>query len=111
MRYALIPASFLALAACDMTIPDFRGGGTGEVAPAAAPAAPAAPVSAKERFVAAAEANGCVLNSGNVATVMTEAQLSAGDLENIMLTLVSEGRAVAAGDAAFTITTPACASA
>lgn len=111
MRIALIPVSILALAACDMAIPDFRGGGTGAAAPAAAPVVPATPISAKDRFVAAAEANGCVLNAGNVATVMTEAQLSAGDLENIMLTLVSEGRAKPAGDSAFTITTPACATA
>lgn len=107
MRYALIAVSILALSACDLTIPDFRGGGNTEVA--AAPVVPASPVSAKERFVAAAEANGCVLNAGNVATVMTEAQLSAGDLENIMLSLVSEGRATPAGDSAFTITTANCA--
>ena len=110
MRFALIPVSLLALSACSLEIPDFRMGADAE--PAAAPAAPAPnPLSAKERFVAAAEANGCVLNAGNVATVMSEAQLSAGDLENIMLTLVSEGRATPAGDSAFIITTPACAAA
>jgi len=110
MRIALIPASLLALSACSMEIPDFRGGADADAEPAAMDT-PADPISAKERFVAAAEANGCSLNADNVATVMSEAQLSAGDLENIMLALVAEGRATPAGDAAFTITTPACAAA
>lgn len=107
MRYALIPVSLLALSACTMEIPDFRMGGT-EPEPASATEAPVTAISAKERFVAAAEANGCVLNADNVAKVMSEAQLSAGDLENIMLTLVSEGRAAPASDSAFTITTANC---
>ncbi len=109
MRFALIPVSFLALSACALEIPDFRGGGL--TAPAEEPvaAAPASPVSAKERFVAAAEANGCVLNADNVATVMNEAQLSTGDLQNILLSLSSEGRAVPAENDSFRLTTPACA--
>ena len=111
MRFAVIPLSLVALSACSLEIPDFRAGGAGADAAPAAMETPSEPISAKERFVAAAEANGCSLNADNVATVMTEAQLSAGDLENIMLALVAEGRATPAGDSAFTITTPACTSA
>jgi len=107
MRYALIPVSLLALTACSLEMPDFREGGMGADT-AAAPEAPAAPISAKERFVAATEANGCVFNADNVATIMSAAELSAGDLENILTELVDEGRATPSGDAAFAITTPAC---
>ena len=108
MRYALVPLSFLALTACSLEIPDFRAGGMA-AAPEATQQAPAAsPISAKERFVAATEANGCVFNAANVGTIMAAAELSAGDLETILTELVSEGRARPSGDAAFTITTPAC---
>ena len=109
MRFAVIPVSILALSACSIEIPDFRGGGADSAPESAAADTPVSPVSAKERFVAAAEANGCVLNADNVATVMEEAQLTAGDLENIMLALVDDGRATPASDSSFTITTPACA--
>jgi hypothetical protein len=110
MRYALIPVTFLALTACSIEMPDFRAGGMGATEPAAAPLAEptTSPVSAKERFVAATEANGCVFNAANVGTIMSAAELSAGDLETILTDLVAEGRARPSGDAAFTITTPAC---
>ena len=109
MRRYFIPMTLIALAACDMPVPDMRPSAPVAAAPAAVEApAPANPVSAKERFVAAAEANGCELNSNNVTTVMTEARLTAGDLQNIVLALVAEGRAVAADDSTFRITTPAC---
>lgn len=112
MRYALIPVSFLALSACAVTMPDFRPvGGVAAPEPAIAPQAPVMPTSAKERFVAAAEANGCGLNAGNVTTVMAEAQLTSGDLETILTDLVAEGRATPVGDSAFRLTTPACATA
>ena len=108
MRITLIPVSFLALSACALEIPDFRGDGSATPPEATVPDTPAQPVSAKERFVAAAEANGCVLNATNVGAVMSEAQLSAGDLENILLALVSEGRAAPAEGDSFRITTANC---
>lgn len=111
MRNTLIPLACLALSGCAVAIPDFRPMGTASPAPVVAPVAPvapAAPMSAKERFVSAAEANGCVLNSGNISTVMTEAELTSGDLQTILPSLVDEGRASPAGGSAFAITTPAC---
>jgi hypothetical protein len=108
MRYVLIPVSLLALTACSFDVPDFRAGVMGAAEPAAAPEPTTSPVSAKERFVAATEANGCVFNADNVGTIMAAAELSAGDLENILTDLVNEGRATPSGDAAFRITTPAC---
>ncbi|WP_333715125.1 hypothetical protein [Yoonia sp.] len=110
MRFALIPVSLLALSACAVQMPDFRAGGMGPTEPAAAPVPQptTSPISAKERFVAATEANGCVFNAANVGTIMSAAELSAGDLETILTDLVAEGRARPSGDAAFTITTPAC---
>ena len=108
-QLSLLP--FIALAAC--TIPDFRTGS--DDAPMATDAAPvvapvANPQSAKERFVSAAEANGCVVNSSTSAAILSGATLSVEDLGQVMQQLVSEGRGeVAADGQSFRVTTGACA--
>ena len=107
MRHLILPIALVAVAGCDMAVPDLRPSADSAPVTAAAPV-PAQPVSAKERFVSAAEANGCVLNADNVSAVMAEAQLSAGDLENILPSLVDEGRATLGENDSFRLTTANC---
>ncbi len=68
------------------------------------------PQSAKERFVQAAEANGCVVNAQTAPVILADATLSQEDLARIMTELKAEGRGgVAADGQSFTVTTGACA--
>ncbi|SFS06682.1 hypothetical protein [Yoonia litorea] len=109
MRYALIPLSFVALSACSLEIPDFRNGM--EAAPAAVevPEVPVAPQSAKERFVSAAVANGCVVDETNSATILAGATLTVEDLARIMTELKNEGRGeIAADGQSFRVISDGC---
>ena len=92
----------LALSACVSTVS----------VPATAPeaVAPVTPNSAKARFVAAAEANGCVVNEATSPAILAGATLSVEDLARIMTELRAEGRGeIAADGRSFLVTTGACA--
>ena len=111
MRRFTIPMTLIALAACDMPVPDMRPSAPVAAAPAAieAPAPVATPMSAKERFVSAAVANGCVVNESNSATILAGATLSVEDLARIMSELKAEGRGeIAADGRSFRITSDGC---
>ena len=86
-------ASLLGLAACADPVVVRAPVPTIEPDPVPAPN----PRSAKERFVAAVEANGCVMTAQNVRTIMDEATVGTGDLENIIVSLQAEGRAAPDG--------------
>lgn len=96
--------SFVALSACVVPIP-LPGPVIDTPIPDPVPAPN--PMSAKERFVAAVEANGCAMTSQNVVTIMDLATVGQGDLETIIVSLQAEGRAVADGDA-IRVITPTC---
>ena len=100
--------SFVAASACAMPIPDFRP------APRPAPAPVAAPIvipqSATERFIGAAQAAGCEVNSLNSEQIMADAILSREDLGRIMTELRAGGRGqIVPGGNAFRVTTGICA--
>lgn len=98
--------SFVAVAACAVPIPVQ----TPVPAPVIAPQPAPIPGSAKERFVQAAEANGCEVNKQNSAAILTDATLSVDDLARIMTELKTEGRGeIAADGQSFRITTGVCA--
>ena len=105
----LILLSVLAVAGCDLAIPDFRSGPQAAPAPVVAPPL-VNPQSAKERFVTAAGANGCVVNSSTSAAILAQATLSPDDLGQVMQQLVAEGRGEIASDGqSFRVTSGACA--
>ena len=96
-RLVFVP--FLALAACDGGIPDFRNFG----------GAPAVEVPAKERLASAIEANGCVVNAGNIGTILTEAAVPSAESEALLTALATEGRLADGGDETLRLTAAACA--
>ncbi|WP_341366721.1 hypothetical protein [Yoonia sp. BS5-3] len=95
MKHYLALACVAALSACAVPIP--VSAPVAEPAPIEEPAPVVNPQSAKERFVAAVEANGCLMTAGNVTTIMSQATVGVGDLETIIVALQSEGRATADG--------------
>jgi hypothetical protein len=102
----LTALSFVALSACAMPI----AVPAPSVAPAPAPAPMVNPQSAKERFVAAAEANGCVVNQQTAGAILAVATLSQEDLARVMTELKAEGRGEIAPDGqSFIVTTGGCA--
>ena len=78
-----------------------------EAMPQAAATAPA-PLPAKERFVAAVEAQGCVLTNANVGAVLLRAGLVQAEVEPIVAQLNVEGRAQVDGPGAIRVISPAC---
>jgi len=113
MRPAFPILALTALAACE--IPDFRGGAV-DVPPAAPVAAPLdeapvdVPQTAKERFLSAAETNGCVVNAETAPAILGGATLSQEDLARILTELRTEGRGEISPDGqGFRVTTGACA--
>jgi len=79
------------------------------IAPAPTPAPVANPQSAKERFVRAAELNGCVVDETTSAAILSGATLSVEELGRIMSDLREEGRGeISADGKAFRVTTGAC---
>lgn len=102
MKHHLALIAFAAVSGCAMPVPVATT--TPEVAPISDPVPEVNPQSAKERFVAAVEANGCLMTSENVVTIMDQAVVGQGDLETIIVSLQSEGRAVPDGDAIRVIT-------
>lgn len=79
-------------------------------APAPQIAAPVNPGSAQARFIAAAAANGCVVDATTSAAVLAAATLSAQDMGRIMSDMRAAGQGEIAPDGrAFVVTTGACA--
>ena len=67
------------------------------------------PQSAKQRFINAAAANGCIVNETNSATILASATLSVEDLARVMSELRAEGGGeIAADGRSFRVTTGAC---
>jgi hypothetical protein len=84
---------------------------TGSAAPATMAPAPA-PVAAfaapKDRLVSAIEDQGCLLTSANVASVLTQANLTQEDLLRLAPELASEGRAEVSGSGSIRVLTNRC---
>lgn len=82
------------------------------VAPAPAPAPAPVPqptiLTAKERLLAAIEAQGCVLNAGNVSNVLAAAVITREDLLQLTPQLQSEGRVEVAGSGGIRSTSANC---
>ncbi|MGJ8622265.1 MAG: hypothetical protein ACSHW1_05760 [Yoonia sp.] len=98
----------VTLSACAYEIPDFRTGMSAAPTPVAAPVV--RPMSATDRFVAAAAANGCVVDSTTSGPILTQATLSREDMARIMTELRASGQGVIAADgASFRVMTGACA--
>ncbi len=98
-------AAFVGLSACVVPVP----------APAPVPGADSVvqldpapnPMSAKERFVAAVEANGCVMTASNVPAILDQATVGTSELESIVVALTLEGR-VAPDGANIRVITDTC---
>ena len=88
---------------------------TGAAALAACSAvAPPQPVgvaaaSPEDRLVAAIEAEGCTLTSGNVGGVLLRANLVQADLPGLTTSLASQGRIAATDGSTIRVLSPACA--
>lgn len=97
--------ALIAMSACT-TVTDLRerfGGGD------PMPAADVGPVlSAKERFVAAAETQNCVVNPETVNTIMADATVSIDEMGSIVTELEAEGRAVPEGDLSLRVISDNC---
>ena len=97
MNRILLITGFAALSACSggFEIPDLRPGGDGMASePMAQDVMEAPALTAKERLVAAVEAEGCVLDASTINSVLANAQLSTSDLAAAAGELEAEGRAV-----------------
>lgn len=107
-RITLVSAIAL-LSACSggLEIPDLRPGGDAMSDDVSSVEAPV--LTAKERLVAAVEAQGCVIDAGTINAVMANASLSSTDLAAAAGELEAEGRAI--GDQAtgsIRIISPGC---
>jgi len=119
-RFLILPA-FAFLAACEgsLAIPDFRGGGDGgglfRSAPseddamemAGEPMSATTPLTAKDRLLAATEANGCVMSPETIPAISQEAIVGPAEIEAIILRLVEDGSLIPEGNA-FRANSPAC---
>ena len=108
MKHYIALIAFAALSACVVPVPV-----TAPVTPVA-PIEEAAPVvnplSAKERFVSAAEANGCIVDETTAPAILAGATLSQDELARILTELQNEGAGrIAADGRGFEVTTGACA--
>lgn len=100
--------AILGLSAC--AVPVYAPLPPTELPPEPEPEVSVNPGSAKERFVSAAEANGCVVNARTAPLILTDATLSQEDLARIMTELKTEGRGDVASDGqSFRLTTGTCA--
>jgi len=121
-RFLIIPA-FAALAACEggLAIPDFRGSGGEDrglfrTAPTASeadvsetgPLTATTPLVAKDRLVAATEANGCVINVTTIANIMQEAAIGNDELAGIVTELETDGLIATEGTDGLRLQTPTC---
>ena len=98
--------SLVLVAACDMPQMPMASTDAADTTPVAA----AAPMTAKERFVASAESNGCVVSEATAPAILSGATLSEEDLARIMTELISEGRGnIAADGKSFVVVSDNCA--
>jgi hypothetical protein len=104
-RLVLIPA-IAALSACSSGIPEFLQ--PASTAPSVAPAPEVVQLTAEERFITAAEANGCVINPTTITAIMAQASLSQDDVVRIVSQLDAAGRATTDGDASVRLTGGNC---
>lgn len=108
MKAGIALIALVAVAGCAMPMAQLP-----QRAPApqiAAPVAPVNPGSAQARFIAAAAANGCVVDATTSAAVLAAATLSAQDMGRIMSDMRAAGQGEIAPDGrAFVVTTGACA--
>lgn len=97
---------FVGASACSVAPPVFFPAPQAMPAPIPQPA----PQSAKQRFINAAAANGCIVNETNSALILANATLSVEDLGRVMTELRAEGGGeIAADGRSFRVTTGACA--
>lgn len=89
----LILLSFVALTAC------MDAGGMGMSLPG---------MSAEDRFVAAMENNGCILNQANTARVLQEADVTPEQVTEIVEGLAAEGKIEPSIGASLRIVTDRC---
>ncbi len=116
MKRIVLLAAMTALAACEggFSIPDFRGSGgddRGTFRPdpvASDPVELPAPLVAKERLVAAIEANGCVFSTATATAILSTAAVGTDELGGLMTELEAEGRIVSEGSDALRIVSPTC---
>lgn len=101
-RLVLIPA-LVALSACSNGIPAVL-----QPTPSVAPAPEVVQLTAEERFISAAEANGCVINPDTITPIMAQASLSQDDVVRIVSGLSEAGRATTDGDASVRLTGGNC---
>lgn len=107
IRY-VAPIAFVGLSACVVPIPTVTP--TPAPEPVAIPEPTPNPGSAKERFVAAAVANGCVVDETTAPAILAGATLSQEELARILTELQTEGAGqIAADGRGFEVTTGACA--
>ena len=113
MKQIALVSGFAALSACSggFEMPDLRGAGEGVFGGGSETAmaddmAPA--LTAKERLVAAVEAEGCLLDPTTINTVLANAQLSTTDLQAVVPELEAEGRIVGAGETSLRIVSANC---
>ena len=102
-RYALLPA-FVAVSACSNGIP----AGLGQ-APSVAPAPAVVQLTAEQRLINAAEANGCVIDATTIGPIMAQASISQDDVVRIVPQLAAAGQATVDGDSTVRLTGGNCA--
>ncbi len=93
----LLLASAFALSAC------------GQGAQPPRPVGLAASASPEDRLVAAIEAEGCALTSGNVGSVLLRANLTQADLPGLTEALASQGRLQPTPDRSLRVLSGTCA--
>jgi len=110
-RFVLIPVFGVVSACGDLAVSDFRNLGDAAAPAVQTPAAVIAPtvqLGPKDRLVAAAEAQGCVISTANAASVTAAASVSKEELEAALLALVTEGLAAPNADNALELKTANC---
>jgi hypothetical protein len=95
-RSPLVLAALAGLAACAAAAPPPR------------PVGAAATVAPQDRFVAAVEAEGCVLTNGNLGAVLLRANLTQAELPAITAGLEAQGRIESPGEGSLRILSDNC---
>ncbi len=109
MNRLVLSVSLLGLAACDVV--DLRPMLATVTAPEALvpSSAVAAPIlTAKERLVLAIEGQGCELNKDNVGVILSDATISADELQSIIPQLQAEGRVAVKDTGAIRVNSSNC---
>ncbi len=93
----LLLAGALALSAC------------GQLGQSPRPVGLSASAAPSDRLIAAIEAEGCALTSGNVGSVLLRANLTQADLPGLTESLATQGRLQATDGSALRVLSPNCA--